>query len=406
MEVTSHDVAVLGGGPAGSVTAAILARAGADVVVLERERFPRFHLGESLAPASLAVLEAHGLAAGLDARYIRKYGVRFLDCRTGREQRYDYTDALPGERAYAWQVPRADFDAALLDRARGLGADVREGCAVEDILFEQGRAAGVRGRRADGEREGVMARVIVDATGAEALVASRLGHRRPVAGVECTALSAHFRHVTRNTDDTEGDLDAVLFPHGWVWNVPFLGDVNSVGAVCSATWARSRARGETPEAFFDRTLDDAPIARAMLAPAARLTPVRATAGYAHRAAERAGDGWCLVGDAGGFVDPVFCAGTHLAIAGAAELAADLLAALATGEHVTAAHLARSTARIERALDLYQGLVQALHAGDLTDALFDARTRAARQPIAAVLAGDVLGDDPPWRAALRARFPPR
>lgn len=406
MDVTTHDAVILGAGPAGCVAAAILARAGVDVVVLERERFPRFHLGESLAPASLAVLEAHGLAGGLDARYIRKYGVRFMDCRTGREQRYDYTDALPGDGAYAWQVPRADFDAALAARARELGADVREGCAVEDILFEQGRATGVRARRDDGTREGVMARVIVDATGGEALVASRLGHRRPVAGVECTALSAHFRHVTRNTDDTEGDLDAVLFPHGWVWNVPFLGDVNSVGAVCSATWARSRARGETPEVFLQRTLDDAPIARAMLAPATRLTPVRTSAGYTHRAAVRAGDGWCLVGDAGGFLDPIFCAGTHLAIAGAAELAADLLDALATREPVTAAHLARATGRIDRAMDLYQGLVQALHAGDLTDALFDARTRSARQPIAAVLAGDVFGDDPPWRAALRQRFPAR
>jgi flavin-dependent dehydrogenase len=224
--------------------------------------------------------------------------------------------------------------------------------------------------------------------------------------VECTALSAHYRHVTRNTDDGEGDLDAVLFPHGWVWNIPFLGDVNSVGAVCSATWARARSRGETPEAFFERTLDDAPLARAMVAPAARLTPVRTTAGYAHRAAARAGEGWCLVGDAGGFFDPIFCAGTHLAIAGAAELAADLREALAGSGPVTAAQLARSTARIAGAMDLYQGLVQALHAGDLTDTLFDARTRAARQPIAAVLAGEVFGDDPPWRAALRARFPPR
>jgi flavin-dependent dehydrogenase len=406
MDLTTHDAVILGAGPAGCVTAAILARAGVDVVVLERERFPRFHLGESLAPASLRVLEAHGLAAGLDARYIRKYGVRFMDCRTGREQRYDYTDALPGDGAYAWQVPRADFDASLAARAREAGADVREGRAVEDILFEQGRATGVRARCDDGGREGVMARVIVDATGSEALVASRLGHRQPVAGVECTALSAHFRHVTRNTDDTEGDLDAVLSPHGWVWNIPFLGDVNSIGAVCSATWARSRARGETPETFFQRSLDDAPLARTMLAPATRLTPVRTSAGYAHRAAVRAGDGWCLVGDAGGFFDPIFCAGTHLAIAGAAELAADVLDALATREPFTAAHVARATTRIERAMDLYQGLVQALHAGDLTDALFDARTRSARQPIAAVLAGDVFGDDPPWRAGLRKRFPTR
>ncbi len=404
MEVTDHDAVILGGGPAGSVTAALLARAGADVVVLERARFPRYHLGESLAPMSLAVLENLGLRDALDARYIRKYGVRFMDCRTGRQQRYDYTEAAAGDGLYAWQAPRADFDARLLARARELGADVREGCAAEDVLFEHGRAAGVRAR-CEGEAVGFTARVVVDATGHDALLATRLGHRAAVAGLDRTALAAHYQHVTRATDDTEGDLDAVLFPHGWVWNVPFLGDVNSVGAVCSATWMRARARGESLEAFFGRTLDDAPIARAMLSPATRLTPVRAVADFAHRATARAGDGWLLVGDAAGFFDPLFCAGTHLAIAGAAEAAAAVLRCLADGD-VSARRFDRYAARMDRAMDLYQGLTQALHAGDLTDALFEARTRSARQPLAAVLAGDVFGDDPPWRAALRARFPPR
>jgi flavin-dependent dehydrogenase len=405
VDVTSHDVVILGGGPAGSVTAALLARAGVDVAVLEKQRFPRYHLGESLAPMSLPVLDALGLRDAFDERYVRKYGVRFVDCRTGRQQRYDYTDAAAGDGLYAWQAPRADFDARLLARAMGLGAAVHEGTAAEDVLFEAGRATGVRARADDGTALGYTARIVVDATGQDSLLATRLGHRAPVAGLDRTALVAHYQHVTRNVDDTEGDLDAVLFPHGWVWNIPFLGEVNSVGAVCSATWMRARARGESLEAFFARTLDDAPVARAMLSPATRLTPVRSVSDFAHRAATRSGAGWLLVGDAAGFFDPLFCAGTHLAIAGASEAAAALLQALARPDD-EAAHFARHDARMGRAMDLYQGLTQALHAGDLTEAIFQARTRSARQPLAAVLAGDVFGDDPPWRAALRARFAPR
>ncbi len=405
MDVSRHDVVILGGGPAGSVAAALLARAGFDVVLLERARFPRYHLGESLAPCSLAVLDDLGLRDELDARYVRKYGVRFMDCRTGRQQRYDYTEASTGDDLYAWQVPRADFDARLLARAKELGADVREGHAVDDVLFEQGRATGVRARCDDGSAAGFSARIIVDATGHESLLATRLGLRAAVQGLDRTALVAHYQHVTRNTDDSEGDLDAVLFPHGWVWNIPFLGDVNSVGAVCSATWMRARARGESLEAFFARTLDDAPIVRTMLAPATRLTPVRAVSSFAHRATTRVGDGWLLAGDAAGFFDPLFCAGTHLAIAGAAEAFEAVSQALAEPSS-EAAHLARYAARMDAAMDLYQGLTQALHAGDLTESLFEARTRSSRQALAAVLAGDVFGDDPPWRAALRGRFPVR
>ncbi len=388
MEVSLFDVAVLGAGPAGSVTAALLARAGARVVLVERERFPRFHIGESLAPGSLAVLDALGLRPTLDARYLPARGVRFVCCRTGRQSVYPYNEAMEPAESVGYQVPRADFDEQLLRRAQDLGVDVRAPCTAEDVLFERGRAAGVRVRHADGRREGFTVRVVVDATGRDTLMASRVGVKTPVEGLDRTALFAHFQHLPRSPGRDEGNLDVVVFPHGWIWNIPFRGDVHSVGAVCSPAWVRARARGESLEAFFARTLDDAPFARSLLARSTRLTPVQAVGGFAYEVDTLAGDGWLTVGDAGGFLDPLFCSGTHLAIAGAREAADAILAALAAGD-VSSVRFRDYVSRMRHARSRYRAALADFYDGDLADTLFEARTRAARAPLSAVLAGDVF-----------------
>lgn len=402
MEITRVDVVVMGGGPAGSVTAALLARAGASVVLLERERFPRFHLGETVTAASMTVLDALGLRDAMESRYLPQDGVRFTDARTGRSVRFDADDVIARDLGTGFHVPRADFDELLLRRARELGVDAREDVTVEDVLLEQGRATAVRARRGDGQREGFVAAVVVDATGLSALLATRVGARQPMPGFDRTALSAHFQGVDRDAE-FEGDFDVVTSPHGWAWNVPFFGDVSSLGALCSAKWSSTRARGESLERFLQRTLDDAPWLQARLAHATRLTPVRLSSGFSFRTTQRAGDGWVLVGDAGGFVDPLFGSGTHLAIAGAAEAASAVLDALAARD-ASAARFDAYTRRMQRADALYAGLARSFYVGDLTDALFELRDEVTRRGFASILAGDVFGDDPPWRAWWRARCP--
>lgn len=404
MQVSTFDVAVLGAGPAGSATAALLALRGLRVVLLERERFPRFHIGESLAPHVTPVLSALGLAESLSAKYLAKHAVRFLCCRTGRQQRYGYDEASDATHTVAWQVPRADFDAMLLDRATALGVTVKQPYAVEDVLFEGGRASSVRGRHADGTREGFSARAVVDATGRDALISTRVGRKNPIAGLDRTALFAHFQRVPRQSGREEGTLDIITFPHGWIWNLPLRGEVNSVGAVVSPAWIRARRSGEALERFFERTVDDAPIAREMLSAASRITPLQAASSLAYAPDHRAGNGWLSVGDAAGFIDPLFCSGTTLALRGAA-LAADAVADALAQNDVSAARFSDYTRALSHASDLYLAVTRAMYSGDLGDALFEARTRAARSPFAAVLAGDVFGPDPAWRAPLR-EHPPR
>jgi len=288
--------------------------------------------------------------------------------------------------------------------ARSHGAEVLEGHAAEDVVFEDGCARGVIARREDGRQQSFHARLIVDATGQDALLAGRRGDRHPVAGMERTALSAHFRHVARGEAEAEGDLELILFPHGWIWNIPFLGEVNSVGALCANNWMRARRSAEALESFFERTIDDASFARQALSSATRLTPVLAHQALTWRANRRVGDGWITVGDSGGFTDPILCAGTTLAIAGAARAAAAIRGALDHGD-VSAARFAPYARALDEASDLFLGTTRSLYADELSEVLLGAGARSDRRAFASILAGDVFGDDPPWRAAWRERYNP-
>jgi flavin-dependent dehydrogenase len=375
------DVVVVGGGPGGSVCAAQLARRGLRVLVFEKERFPRFHLGESLLPHSMPVLEEIGVIDAVRERFLPKYGARFHDDRTGRKDRFVFGGAWRTEIDHAFEVPRDEFDALLLNHARACGAEVREGVPVERILYDdKARTIGVEA----GER--IEAGFVVDASGRDALTAHARRETTRIEGLDQTALYAHFSDVPRREGLEEGDIDIVLFGETrpeWFWFIPFRDGRTSVGAVMSRSWMRVRA-GRSPAELFDEAVRQSPTASSLLAGAKCLWPkIEATADFSYRVRSMTGAGWVAVGDSAGFIDPLFSTGAHLAMV-SGKLAAD---AIADGTS-----FAEWESRVRTASETFVTAVQAFYAGPLVDLLFAPDKRAPlRRSVTSLLAGDVFGD---------------
>jgi flavin-dependent dehydrogenase len=399
------DVLVIGGGPAGSTTASLLAKAGVRSLVLEKEHFPRFHIGESMLPQSMKIWERLGVIEKMHARYMVKHGARFLCSRTERQQTYFFEDAFDNSVKYAFQVPRADFDTMLLEHSAELGASVRHGWEVKDTVIEDGFVRGVRAVDENNNVHEIRARLVVDATGRDTLLASRTAKKQKIPGLDKTAIFSHYSGVHRQPGREEGNIDIITFPHGWFWNIPFKGEVNSFGVVCSSQWIKSRKPGETLDAFFERTIEDSSWARRLLANAKRLQPARALADYSYRVDRFGGDGWVMVGDGAGFIDPLFSTGAHLAFSSAALVVDEIVDAFNGNGDVSAKRWENYERRIRRGAELFAGAVQAFYEGPLSDRIFEQPQRKIlRQTITSMLAGDVFNEDAVWVRFLREHFP--
>ncbi|HJT36278.1 MAG TPA: NAD(P)/FAD-dependent oxidoreductase [Pirellulales bacterium] len=360
MSVTSEEVpvVVIGGGPAGSTAATLIAEQGHRVALFEREHFPRFHIGESLIPETYWVLKRLGMLPKLrDSHFVKKYSVQFVNERGKLSEPFYFIEHKPHESSQTWQVVRGEFDKLLLDNAREHGVEVREGARVLEVMFEGERAVGVRVQHQDGSQRQVRCRVVVDASGQSSMIMSRLGLRQWDSQLKKAALWTYWQGAYRDTGRDEGTTLVLRTEgkKGWFWYIPLHDDIVSVGVVADHDYLfRGRASGDH-EAIYNEEVARCPGLHARLSGAKRVAEFRVAKEYSYRSSRASGDGWVLAGDAFGFLDPLYSSGVLLALK-SGQLAADAVAeGLAKGD-TSAAQLGKWEPDFRRGMDRMRRLV--------------------------------------------------
>jgi flavin-dependent dehydrogenase len=392
------DVLVIGGGPAGSTCAALLAREGHCVVVVEKDRFPRFHIGESLLPCDLAIFDRLGLVLD-QGPFVRKAGAEFFDERNGEHEVFSFAEGLSGTPGHAYQVERAAFDEAVLACARREGAIVRHGERVEDVRFAPDR---VETTTTDGT---FVSRYFIDATGQDAFLARRHRSVEPIKGFGVVAAFCHYDGLSPAIASElceTGNIHVMMRDDGWMWLIPLHGGRLSVGVV-------TRTPGVTTN-LLDEAIASSPHVQRLTMGATR-TEGRVIRNFSFRNTKSSGRRWTCVGDASIFLDPVFSSGVSLGMLGGERMADRLSTALHArneddAELATPVHAAMRTAYVT-----FASLIASFYKTRIVEHLFfapapDAELRAG---LISILAGDVWRDDNRFQRLLldsaKRRFDP-
>lgn len=320
------DVVVIGGGPAGSTVAALLAGQGYDVIALEKAHHPRFHIGESLLPMNLPIFERLGVLEKVRALGVFKAGADFEADNERGYNTFAFVRALGNSPPHAFQVWRQDFDQMLFEHARERGARTREGHEVTSLEQRGPRDARLEVRTDEGRAYHIQARYVVDASGRDTFLAAKKKLRRKNMQHQSAAIFGHFRGAQARCGEDAGNISMYRFEHGWMWMIPLPEGVMSVGAVCRPDYLKQR-KGRTVEFLLD-TLKLNPALWRRLEHAELIgDQVRVAGNYAYDSAQMGGPGWVLIGDAFAFLDPVFSSGVYLAMTGAEHAAQVVDAAL-------------------------------------------------------------------------------
>ncbi|MBL8827482.1 MAG: tryptophan 7-halogenase [Planctomycetaceae bacterium] len=325
---------VIGGGPSGSTVATLAAKQGIRVTLFERETFPRYHIGESLIPETFWVLEKIGMLDKLRAsQFVKKHSVQFVTSRGTLSEPFYFADNKPHESSQTWQVLRSEFDLMMLNNAREHGVDVHEGVRVLEVIFEGSRAIGVAIADEAGNRQEVFADVVVDAAGQSTLIQDRLGLREWDPVLKKAALWTYWEGAYRDTGRDEGATMVMQTEskQGWFWYIPLHNNIISVGIVAPFEYLFKNRETKDHEAIYFEEVAGCPGVKPRIKDAKRAGPFRAAKEYSYRAKKVAGDGWVLVGDAFGFLDPLYSSGVLLALKSAALASEAIVEGLHKGD---------------------------------------------------------------------------
>jgi geranylgeranyl reductase family protein len=348
-----YDVAIIGGGPAGSTAACLLAQAGRRVVVLEREKFPRFHIGESLLPYSMPAFDRMGIRETLDQTAQPKFGAEIITACGARHVRFHFRNGFRLKHHRSYQVTRATFDKQLLDNAASKGAEVREETSVAGVDFDED---GVTVQLAEGQGDPIRARYVIDASGRHTVIGQQQRLKESYPNLNKFAVYAHYDNVRREPGEDGCTLTRMVrSTDRWFWVIPLSDTRTSIGMVMDT--AAFKAMKLSPEVALEQGFEAQPHFREILEGATRVTPVYATGDYSYRNTKLVGPRWMLIGDAAGFIDPVFSTGVFLAIASGEQAADAIHIALDNPSRGRKLFFAYEK-RLNRVMDLYLRFVSA------------------------------------------------
>lgn len=394
----SYDVIVIGGGPSGSTVGTLVAEAGNKTLVIERTKFPRFHIGESLMPETYWTFKRLGMLPKLqNSDFVKKYSVQFVTA-TGKESQPFYFDERdPHEKSQTWQVLRSRFDEMLLDNAAEKGATVWQETNVNEVIWEEStdddlpKAVGVVVTRKGEPPRRIGAKVIVDATGLNALISKRLGIRKIDPKLKKAAYFAHFKGCARDPGKN-GGATLVLSTRendGWFWYIPLPDDITSVGVV--GDLSRMSQYQLTKEEILQQEIDKCPGLLSRMPNAERVGEVHVLSDFSYRATRCAGDGWVLVGDAFGFLDPMYSSGVFLALK-SGEMAADAINAALKSDRPDATNLSKWGDELSSGMQTIRKLVYAFYTPGFSFGKFCRAHPDKVYDVTAVLVGDVFKPD--------------
>jgi flavin-dependent dehydrogenase len=390
------DFAVAGGGPAGTSAAISLAQRGRSVILFERDTFPRFHIGESLLSSTNDALAALGLAEKVEqAGFPEKWGARLYTHDGGSGRGVDFSTVTEVSRPQTYQVPRAEFDRLLMDRAREVGVDVREGHRVIACEFAPD-AATLEVAPAEGEAFPIRVRAVVDATGRHGLIARKFNLRTDEPRLANIAIFSHYKGVPVLDGDRPYDIRIVArSDSGWFWLIPISTELMSVGVVLPKNLFLQMPEGSNEERL-ERAIADTPVVTELMRNAKREWPIRVEKDFSYSASTYAGDRWILAGDAGSFLDPVFSTGVSIAMESGLEAAAELDRALTRNEF-SARTFAAFSRRQRKRYKTFRRFVIGFYSPQFRDLFFDPEPpQTIFRAVVTVLAGR-------WDSSLRTRL---